>query len=93
MKSIKIKVFGDVQGVNFRHEAKQQADELGLKGYACNLADGSVYIEAEGEDEDIERIRGWCYTGPAIAKVFKTEVEITEEIVGYPDFSIKDDYH
>ncbi|MEK7507962.1 MAG: acylphosphatase [Patescibacteria group bacterium] len=91
MKTIKIKIFGDVQGVNFRHEAKKEADELGLKGFAENLPDGSVYIEAEGEDENLERILKWCYTGPETAKVFKTESKISEEIADcdYPDFSIR----
>lgn len=89
MKTIKIKVFGDVQGVNFRHEAKQEADELGLMGFVSNLPDGSVYIEAEGEEEDLERILRWCSTGPDIAKVFKVKSEVSEEIVGYPDFSIR----
>ncbi len=91
MKIIKIKVFGDVQGVNFRHEAKQEADELGLKGFVMNQPDGSIYIEAEGEEEDLELILRWCYTGPDIAKVFKAESEISEETVGYLDFSIKEE--
>ncbi|OGZ54771.1 MAG: hypothetical protein A3B25_02865 [Candidatus Ryanbacteria bacterium RIFCSPLOWO2_01_FULL_48_26] len=89
MKTIKIKVFGDVQGVNFRHEAKQQADEIGLTGFVSNQSDGSVYIEAVGEEEDLERILQWCYTGPDIAKVFKTTSEISEDVVDYPDFSIR----
>ena len=50
-----------------------------------------IHIEAEGEEEDLEAILRWCYAGPDIAKVFKAESETSEEIVGYPDFSIKFD--
>ena len=48
MKHLEIKIFGKVQGVFFRSSARQKAGELGLSGFAENLADGSVEIEAEG---------------------------------------------
>ena len=42
-------VRGRVQGVGFRLTAKDYADELGLKGYARNLSDGSVEIYVQGD--------------------------------------------
>ncbi|AKK03447.1 acylphosphatase [Corynebacterium epidermidicanis] len=41
-------VHGTVQGVGFRWWTKSQALELGLAGSATNLADGRVYVVAEG---------------------------------------------
>ncbi len=58
MKNLIIKIYGDVQGVNFRFEAKLTADKLGVKGFVRNEADGSVYIEAEGEEKDTGEIFG-----------------------------------
>lgn len=72
-KSIIIKVFGRVQGVGFRYYAQKQAQELGIAGYVRNLRDGSVYIEAEGQESALEQFILWCEEGPAWARVTKVE--------------------
>lgn len=41
-------VHGRVQGVGFRWWTRRTALELGLTGYASNLADGRVEVVAEG---------------------------------------------
>lgn len=48
-KKVAIKVFGRVQGVNFRGTIQTIGQTLGLTGFAKNLPDGSDQIEAEGE--------------------------------------------
>ena len=45
MKTIKLEVYGLVQGVGFRFMTKKLADELGVKGIVMNRNDGSVYID------------------------------------------------
>lgn len=77
MKHLNIKIYGLVQGVFFRTEAKRQADELGITGFAENQSDGSVYIEAEGEKEKLNQFVKWCNVGPKMAKVEK--VVVTED--------------
>jgi acylphosphatase len=54
MKHWNIKVTGKVQGVFFRASTKAVADQLGVKGFVKNLSDGSVYIEAEGDEFALE---------------------------------------
>ena len=49
-------VRGRVQGVGFRWWTQSQAEELGLSGYARNLADGGVEVVAEGSRVDVERL-------------------------------------
>jgi acylphosphatase len=55
-------VSGRVQGVGFRWWTRQQADLLGLAGYARNLDDGRVEVVAEGPAADcrelLSRLRG-----------------------------------
>ena len=51
MKRIRIKVSGRVQGVAYRHSALTMARYMGVRGFARNLNDGSVYIEAEAEEK------------------------------------------
>ncbi|KRM07718.1 MAG: acylphosphatase [Liquorilactobacillus ghanensis] len=48
MITVKISVYGLVQGVGFRYCTKMVADRLGVVGIVRNEADGSVYIEAQG---------------------------------------------
>jgi acylphosphatase len=49
-------VHGRVQGVGFRWWTRSRASELGLKGYASNLADGRVEVVAEGPKDDCEKL-------------------------------------
>ena len=70
-----IRVFGRVQGVFFRAGAGAKARELGITGRVRNEADGSVYIEIEGEDAAIEKFAAWCQKGPEHAKPEKVEVK------------------
>jgi acylphosphatase len=49
-------VHGRVQGVGFRWWTRSRAFELGLCGYAGNLADGRVEVVAEGARERCERL-------------------------------------
>lgn len=83
-----IKIKGKVQGVFYRASAQQRAVELNLKGFAQNLPDGSVFIEAEGENPALEDFVEWCKKGPSRAVV--TNVEIKEgEVKHFSDFSVK----
>ncbi|KRV50987.1 acylphosphatase [Wenjunlia vitaminophila] len=49
-------VRGQVQGVGFRWWTRSRALEIGLLGYASNLADGRVEVVAEGPRQDCERL-------------------------------------
>lgn len=70
-KHFNIGIFGRVQGIFFRATAKEQADEFNLAGFARNEPNGSVYIEAEGEEEKLDKFVKWCYKGPPMAQVEK----------------------
>lgn len=65
----KIKVKGKVQGVFYRSTAQAKAKELGLSGWVKNEEDGSVAIEAEGEEQKLLKLVDWCREGPGAAIV------------------------
>lgn len=54
IRRISVNVKGVVQGVYFRAFTKESADEIGLSGWAKNLDDGSVQIEAQGNDSQLQ---------------------------------------
>lgn len=73
-KHLNIQIYGLVQGVFFRTTAKEQADKLNIKGFAKNMPDGSVYIEAEGEGKNLDKFLKWCHQDPSMAEVEKVKV-------------------
>jgi acylphosphatase len=67
-------VTGRVQGVFYRASAQQRASEVGITGYACNLADGRVEVLACGESSQVDRFIEWLWIGPAAASVAGVEI-------------------
>lgn len=86
-KHLNITVFGNVTGVNFRSSCKQQAEGLNISGFAQNEPAGSVYIEAEGEMADLQRLLDWCKQGNTWAKVERVDV-IEGALKNFTDFKI-----
>ena len=87
MKHLNLRISGRVQFVGFRAGTERAALEYGIKGIVKNLPDGSVYVEAEGEDTAISAFTAWCKKGTPWSKVDK--VEISEGTwVGYREFRI-----
>lgn len=64
MKRVRILVEGRLQGINFRYHTQQQAQSLGLTGFVRLLSDGRIEIDAQGDDESIEKLLAWCQEGP-----------------------------
>lgn len=86
VKHLNIKIYGRVQGIFFRYSAKLQADSLKITGFARNEDDGSLFIEAEGEEENLKTFLSWCKKGPPLAKVER--IEVTEgDLKNFPKFS------
>ena len=87
MKHYRIRVFGKVQGVWFRQSTMEKARQLGLAGKAENMPDGSVDIEVEGDEENLQKLIAWCQQGPEHAIV--EDISFSEgEPKNYKDFSI-----
>lgn len=89
MKTIKIEVYGLVQGVGFRFSTKQLADQLGIKGIVMNRSDGSVYIEAQSNPMNLEYFISKVKLSPSPSgRVDKVKVT-TIEHSPYQEFSIQ----
>jgi acylphosphatase len=76
---LKFRIEGRVQGVWFRESTRQQAESLGITGYARNCADGSVEVLACGTGNSILKLRNWLEQGPPLAQVNKVEERLSNE--------------
>lgn len=87
MKHIDIRITGKVQGVSFRATTKAVADQMGVRGFVRNEKDGSVFIEAEGDDVLLEVFLEWCHEGSDRSKI--EQVEVTPgTLKNYQNFEI-----
>ena len=82
-----IHIRGSVQGIGYRVYAKQEADRLALMGFVRNEPDGSVLVDAEGEEESLTLFMALCQYGLPSALVESLEMhELPLE--GYTSFVI-----
>jgi len=72
------RIHGRVQGVFFRAWTIDQARSLGVRGWVRNRSDGSVELEAFGEDKAVEALIDRCRTGPPGARVERIELREAE---------------
>jgi len=86
MRRVRAIVNGRVQGVAFRASTVEQAREHGLTGWVRNLADGSVELEAQGDEVRVQALLAWCAHGPPAARVTNVTVEEREVISGEHGF-------
>ncbi len=76
-----------MQGVGFRYSALKAARSFQVNGFVRNETDGSVYIEAEGEERNLEMFLDWCRKGPPFGRV--DAVTKTESgLRGFQEFMI-----
>ena len=52
----RIRVYGDVQGVGFRYRAEHAAGLAGATGWVQNEQDGSVLMEIQGTEKQIDEV-------------------------------------
>jgi acylphosphatase len=86
---VHIFVSGLVQGVFFRSQTKNKAEEIGLFGWVRNLADGRVEILTEGEKDKLEKLVDWARKGPDSARVDGLEIDWQEFKGEFKDFEIR----
>ncbi|GAB6071942.1 acylphosphatase [Venenivibrio stagnispumantis] len=80
---------GRVQGVGFRRFVKNKADEFGVKGFVRNLADGTVEVMAEGDEEVLKAFMEAIEEGPPLASVNGLRYEFLDKEGGYNEFKIE----
>ena len=83
-----IHVNGRVQGVGFRYFTRQKAQMHNITGFVTNKPDGSVYIEATGEENDIDVFVDYIRIGPSMARVQELDIQ-DYKVISFIGFSIR----
>ena len=78
MKTVRLTIKGQVQGVFYRATAKDVADLTGIKGWVKNLPDKNVEVTATASEEALQKFIKWCKQGPPKARVDEVIVEELE---------------
>ena len=68
-------ISGKVQGVGFRNFTQLNASQLGVTGYAKNLANGKVEVVAEGDKAQLDALVALLKKGPRYARVDSLEID------------------
>uniref|UniRef100_A0A7C4ML70 Acylphosphatase n=1 Tax=Desulfatirhabdium butyrativorans TaxID=340467 RepID=A0A7C4ML70_9BACT len=74
---VRVRITGRVQGVYFRAETQNAAQQIGVTGWVRNLRDGSVEAVFEGEAHRVRDMVAWCWKGSPFSRV--DDVEVIEE--------------
>lgn len=89
-KHYEISIKGKVQGVWCRKYIQDKAKELGITGFTQNMPDGSVYVEAEAQDEkNLLQFIKWLYQCSPLSKVEEVIILNVSPCKEYVSFEIK----
>ena len=90
LASVRVAVYGYVQGVFFRTFVSREAAKLGLSGYVRNLPTGeAVEVQVEGERRQLEKLIGSLKVGPPAARVEKIVSNWSKYTGSYSGFRIR----
>ena len=89
MKAFKATVSGKVQGVWFRDSTRQEAIKLKVTGWVKNIPGGTVYLEAEGEENNLKYLERWLHIGSPHSRVDRVDLQWREPTNTYLTFEIR----
>ena len=75
MQRVRMTASGLVQGVFFRDSTRREARRLGVIGWVRNQPDGTVLVEAQGDESAVDTLIDFCRRGPGHARVDDLLVE------------------
>lgn len=88
-KRLSARIHGRVQGVGFRHFTTTRARKLSVTGWVRNEPDGSVRLEAEGDEAALTSLLDAVREGPRAARVDTVDAEWDTATRSFDDFSVR----
>lgn len=87
--AVRFLIGGKVQGVFYRAATAEQAERLGLRGWAKNLDDGRVEVVASGPADAVAELAAWLWQGPPAARVTSVTVEEWTDVLPDDGFRVR----
>ena len=88
MDAVKVRyrvvVSGRVQGVCYRASCAAEARALSLEGWVRNRRDGTVELEVQGAEPEVQALIEWCQSGPPAARVASVDPSPMDPREGEP---------
>lgn len=88
VRRVYAKIKGSVQGVGFRFFAQTLAMDLNLSGSVKNSYDGSVIVEAQGTEENLNYFLNTLESGNRFANVEDIEISYMDLVENETKFKI-----
>ena len=88
MKAFKATVSGKVQGVWFRDSTQEEAIKLKVTGWVKNIPGGMVYLEAEGEENNLKSLERWIHIGSPHSRVDRVDLHWIVPTNKYSTFKV-----
>jgi acylphosphatase len=89
VKRFRAIVSGRVQGVGYRASAAHEARRLGVQGWVRNRPDGTVEVDAQGDETVLEFFLVYLRQGPLGARVKLVDVEWLPALSDLGSFEIR----
>lgn len=86
-KSVRIFVTGSIQPIFFNQFIKNNADELGVRGFIRKLEDGRIEMFIEGDMDSVNKMIPICKRGPPHSVIRKAE-EKEERFQDFKEFRV-----
>ena len=87
-EELEIRVYGRVQGVNFRSLVYRKASKEGIFGYVLNRIDGSVEIIVQGSKDKLNEFLLWIQSNPGISNVKGLQYQWKKSSREFKEFSL-----
>ena len=87
-ETVRIIVYGFVQGVSYRRWLQGEAEKRELHGWVRNRADGTVEAVIHGAAREVDDLVRACRHGPALARVDRV-VSAPAEFDGVEGFRLE----
>jgi acylphosphatase len=81
-------IVGRVQGVGYRHFARQAASALGVRGWIRNLPEGAVEVQAAASSATLEHFKAELRRGPRGARVEDVEETVLVQVPNWQSFNV-----
>jgi acylphosphatase len=86
-------ISGYVQGVGFRYFVRITASKYGINGWVRNNMNGTVEIDAEGNEINMNKFIEVIEKGNRYSEVADISIKENKSYENYRDFNIVDDYY